>query len=283
VVHSFLSKILSIYETNRLLTTYIIITFIIWLKNTKNMLIKFITILTLFISFFTSAEKPKDTSHFLYGLGLIANKGIYKGYDIQNMLLPIVGYKSEKLNIFGPFVSYEVEQFAGVKVFVKAAPRFQGFDDNDSYIFEGMADRKISMDAGLGLNYKKNDWKISFSSMFDVLNRSNGVEITSSISHTFRYGPFFIEPRITFSYLDNNHVDYYYGVGKEEVSPNRTEYIGKGALNKSIDLSIATPIFLGGYTQINLKRTWFDSEITNSPLVDKNSDLILMFLYTRKF
>lgn len=247
------------------------------------MIKKFIFSLTLLLAFPSYAEKPKDSSGFLYGLGLSTNKEIYKGYDRRNILLPIIGYKGEKLNVFGPFVSYEVEKIAGIKVVVQAAPRFQGFDDTDSYIFEGMADRKFSMDAGIGLNYQKNDWKINISSMFDMLNRSSGMELTSSIGHTFRFGPFFVEPRITFSYLDSNHVDYYYGVGKDEVNVNRTEYVGESALNTGIGISMSTPIFLGGYTQINIQRTWFDSAITDSPLVEDHSNLIFRLLYTRTF
>jgi outer membrane protein len=247
------------------------------------MIKKLIFCLTILLPFSSFADKPKDTSSFLYGLGLSTDKEIYKGYDRRNLFLPIIGYRGEKLNVFGPFVSYEVQKFAGIKVLVQAAPRFQGFDDTDSYIFEGMADRKFSMDAGIGLNYQKNDWKISFSSMFDVLDRSNGIELTSSIGHTFRFGPFFIEPRVTLSYLDSNHVDYYYGVSKFEVNANRTEYIGESALNTGIGLSMSTPIFLGGYTQINIQRTWFDSGITDSPLVEDNSNLTVRLLYTRKF
>jgi outer membrane protein len=247
------------------------------------MIKKIILCLIILLPFSSFANKPKNTSGFLYGLGLSTNKEIYKGYDRRNLILPIIGYRSEKLNVFGPFVSYEVQKFSDIKIVIQAAPRFQGFDDTDSYIFEGMADRKFSMDAGIGVNYKKNNWKISFSSMFDVFSRSNGMELTSAIAHSFRVGPYVIEPRITLSYLDSNHVDYYYGVNKDEVNESRTEYIGKKALNTGIGLTIATPIFLGGYTQINLQRTWFASEITNSPLVEDHSNLIVRLLFTRKF
>jgi outer membrane protein len=247
------------------------------------MIKKLIFCLTLLLPLSSFADKPKETSGFLYGLGLSTTKEIYKGYDRRNLLLPLIGYKGEKLNVFGPFVSYEVKKFADVKILVQAAPRFQGFDDTDSYIFEGMAERKFSMDAGIGLNYQKNNWKINFSSMFDVLDRSNGFELTSSIGHTFRFGPFFIEPTVTFSYLDSNHVDYYFGVSQYEINSNRTEYIGESALNTGIGLSISTPIFLGGFTQINIQRTWFDSGVTDSPLVEYHSNLIFRLLYTRYF
>lgn len=246
-------------------------------------MIKIIIYLTLFISLSSFAQKPVDSSGFLYGVGLSTNKEIYKGYNRRNLIIPIIGYKGEKLNVYGPFVSYDVANIADVKVLVQVAPRFQGYEEEDSYIFSGMADRDLSMDAGIGLRYQKDNWKISVSSMFDVLNRSNGVELTSAIAHTFRFGPVFVEPRIVFNYLDSKHVDYYYGVRKDEVTINRRKYLGKSGVNSGFGLSISTPIFLGGFTQLNLQQTWFASEITNSPLVENHSSLSIRLLFSKKF
>ncbi|WP_236559694.1 MipA/OmpV family protein [Colwellia sp. 20A7] len=247
------------------------------------MIKKIIVCLTLLVSLSSVAQKPADRTGFIYGLGLSTSKEIYKGYNRRNIILPIIGYRGEKLNVYGPFVSYNVAKVADLDVLVQVAPRFQGFDEDDSYIFAGMADRKISMDAGIGLKYQKNNWKIGLSSMFDVLNRSNGVELTSTIAHTFRFGPVFVEPSVVFSYLDSKHVDYYYGVGQGEVNANRVEYIGQSGMNSGLGLSISTPILLGGFTQFSLQHTWFASEITDSPLVEKHSNLSIRLLYSRKF
>ncbi|MFT5758346.1 MAG: outer membrane protein [Alteromonadaceae bacterium] len=245
--------------------------------------------LTFLVSLSVFAEKPaitenkKSTSGFLYGAGISISKEIYKGYNSRTMPLPLIGYKSDKLTIFGPFISYEVYEASNVKLLIKAAPRFQGFDDSDSYIFSGMADRQNSMDFGIGLNYQKAGWKVGVSSLFDVLDRSNGIELISAVSHVFRFGPLFIEPQVSLSYLNNAHVDYYYGVKKEEVNQDRTEFIGKSALNTALGLSMATPIFFGGYTRLNIQHTWFASEITNSPLVDDDSNLSFQLFFTKSF
>jgi outer membrane protein len=244
---------------------------------------KILIFLTFFISLSTFAQKPVDSSGFLYGVGLSTNKEIYKGYNRRNLIIPIIGYRGEKLNVYGPFVSYNVANIADIKVLVQVAPRFQGYEEEDSYIFAGMAERKMSMDAGIGVKYQKNNWKLSLSSMFDVLNRSNGIELTSTIAHTFKFGPVFVEPKIVFNYLDNKHVDYYYGVRKDEAHTNRREYAGKSGVNSGFGLSISTPIFFGGFTQLNLQQTWFASEITASPLVANHSSLSVRFLFSRKF
>jgi outer membrane protein len=239
--------------------------------------------MTILLPFSAIAQKSLDTTGYLYGLGVSTNKEIYKGYNRRTIPLPIIGYKGEKLKVFGPFISYQVSQFSDFNFLIQVAPRFQGFDDSDSDIFVGMKDRKFSMDVGAAFSYEANEWKINISSMFDVLNRSNGVELVTALSHTFRFGPIFVEPRLTLSFLDSNHVDYYYGVDKEEVNESRSEFIGSSALNTGFGLSISTPILFNGFTQLNIQRTWFSDEITDSPLVEDHSNINIRLLYTRKF
>ncbi len=239
--------------------------------------------LTIFLPLSTVAQNPRDVTGYIYGIGISTGKEIYKGYNRRNILLPIIGYRGERLNVYGPFVSYKVTELAEFTFLLQAAPRFQAFDDNDSYIFEGMKDRRFSMDAGTSVNYSKNNWKINFGLMFDILNRSNGTSLVASLSHTFRLGAVFLEPSLTLSYLDDNHVDYYYGVGKDEVSDIRPEYIGTSTLYTGFGLSISTPIFFGGFTQLSLQQTWFSEEITDSPLVEDHGNIIARLVYTRYF
>jgi outer membrane protein len=251
-------------------------------------LIKLTLLLCLVFADLSFAERPINTSkneasNFLYGIGMVSNKEIYKGYDTRTMVLPFIGYKGEHLTVFGPFISYKVKEFNNFEVSVKLSPRFQGFDESDSYIFEGMKDRKSSIDAGVDVNYKKDDWRVSVYTAFDVLGRSNGFEVKSAVGRTFRFGPVFIEPSVSLSYLNSDHVDYYYGVLDNEVNSNRGAYQGSAAKNTSINLSVATPIILGGFTRFNVEYVLFDSSITDSPLVEDDSSLSVQLFFTKNF
>ena len=228
-------------------------------------------------------ETQKKGEGFLYGVGLSVNQEIYKGYNTRVMPLPMIGYKGEKLSVFGPFVSYKLKDLNSFTLSANLSPRFQGFDESDSNIFEGMEKRKSSLDAGFSIDYQKNDWKIGLKSMFDVLSNSNGYEIKSSIGRVIRYGPIFFEPSISLSLLDKNHVNYYYGVSTSEINQDRVAYSSDSAINTSLGLSIATPILLGGYTRLNIEHIWYDKNITNSPLVEKETSLSLLLIFTKNF
>lgn len=228
-------------------------------------------------------QRPMQSTGLLYGFGLSVSQEIYKGYNNRTIPLPLIGYRGENLTVFGPFVSYQVQDFDHVKVSVKLSPRFQGFDEGDSNVFIGMQERKNSIDIGIGVNYENNDWKLGLTSMFDSLNRSGGYELKTDVSRVYRVGPFFIEPSLSLSFLDSHHIDYYYGVRASEITSQRGAYVGNSAINKTIGLSISTPLFFNGFTRMSIDYTHFDSEITDSPLVKENSSFRFGLFFTKNF
>tara|TARA_B110000908_G_scaffold171452_1_gene234262 strand:- start:1891 stop:2655 length:765 start_codon:yes stop_codon:yes gene_type:complete len=229
------------------------------------------------------ARERIEPKGFLYGLGIAINQEIYKGYNYSVIPLPVIGYRGDNFRVIGPFVSYDVYQLSDFEITLQASPRFQSFDQSDSYIFENMDERKFSMDAGLGLSYEKDDWKIGVSAMFDVLNRSNGYEAKANISRVFRQGPLFFEPSLSINYLNTNHVDYYYGVNVNEINQYTAPYEGKSAVNTTLGFSIATPIFLKGFTRLSIDYTWYGDTISNSPLIEDHTNISARFLFSKYF
>ncbi|TKB43843.1 MipA/OmpV family protein [Thalassotalea mangrovi] len=220
---------------------------------------------------------------FIYGLGLSLNNELYKGYDRRFIPIPVIGYRGESFTIYGPFASYDVFETDAIEVSLKLAPRFAGFDDNDSFIFEGMETRKFSMDAGVGVRWQKNDWRLDTQAMFDVLGRSNGYEVSATFGRVMNYGPFFFEPNVGVSYVSENMVDYYYGVRANEATVNRPFYQAKSALNPTLGLSFFTPVLWGGMTRIGIEKTWFADTYADSPLTDESSRIDIFFAYSRRF
>lgn len=229
------------------------------------------------------ARERIEPEGFLYGIGLAVKSEIYKDYDQRVTLLPVLGYRGEKLTIFGPFVRYAMLQSGNVEFSIQAKPRFEGYDDSDSDIFEGMDERKSSIDLGFGVEYARDDWKLELSSLHDVLGRSNGSELSAGLSKVFRSGSFFIEPGIGLSYLDSRYVDYYYGVKNSEVTSFRPRYEGDDAVNKNLGITVTTPAFFDGLARFGFKHTWYDPDISDSPLTDEDTSLSFFFAYSRFF
>ena len=229
------------------------------------------------------SQPERQTTGYIYGAGLITSQSVYKNEDQQLLVLPLIGYQGERLNVFGPFVSYDFATQGPLTLFAQLAPRFQGFEASDSDFLTGMATRKKTLEAGLGYKLKINDWQLRGSTLSELFGQSNSTEIKTTLSRRFQRGPFFMTPSMSVSYLSNDHVDYFYGVKTSEATDSRPAYKGLKTFNHSIGFTFATPIFFEGMSRVTLTNTWLGSEIKNSPLVDKSSSLSLRLTFTRFF
>ncbi|MDH3635584.1 MAG: MipA/OmpV family protein [Gammaproteobacteria bacterium] len=224
-----------------------------------------------------------EPTGFFYGGALGVRREIYADYERRIIPLPVIGYRGEKLRVFGPFVSYEVGHAGAMDLDVRLSPRFSVFDESDSDNFDGMEEREFSMDAGFGLTWARDDWKLELAGLRDALDRSNGKEWSATLGRAYRAGTLLLEPAIGLSYLDRRHVDYYYGVDTSEATGSRPVYRGDSALNTTLGLTLATPALFGGLTRIGIENTWYDSPIEDSPITDADSNLSVFIAFSKFF
>ena len=225
------------------------------------------------------AEPPQG---FLYGFGVGINQEIYRGYKRRVIPLPLLGYRGEKLSVYGPFVSYELAQANDVSLSAKLAPRFAGYDDGDSDVFVGMK-RKSSLDAGLGLQYKIDNWTLDTEALTDVLGNSNGQELNLKFSYGLRFGPLQVSPEVGVSYSSSKLVNYYYGVRETEVTAERPAYRADAAVNYHTGIALSTPVLFGGMTRLGVQYHWYDNSIANSPLTDRDSGVSAFLAWSKFF
>lgn len=236
------------------------------------------TILLLILLSMTNLTLAQDSSNdaearpgfpqgYIYGSGVAFQQQIYKGYDQRTIAIPLLGYAGEKFNVFGPFISYSLVRNQNWDFDLNLSPRFKGFDEDDSDFFQGLEERKDSLDAGFTAKYKQNQWSYQFKALADVLSRSSGSDLEVNMARKFKINALTIEPSIAINQLDQNMTDYYYGLPSEEATTSRNFYKGSSTINKSLKLSISHPIPIG-LLRLDLKNTWYGSGIAGSPLVD---------------
>lgn len=231
-----------------------------------------------------SAEAVRaEPRGFIYGVGVGLNQELYQDYRRRVVPIPIVGYRGERLSVYGPFISYDVFKQEQLTFSLRLAPRFAGVDESDSPVFAGMEKRRTSMDVGAGIQLNQQNWRYELSLLADALNNSNGYEISSAISYRYQAGPFFFEPKLSLYHSDSKLVDYYYGVRPEEATEQRPAYQAGSVINYGTGLSVATPIFAGGMTRLGLEHRWYGDSIADSPLTDRRRGFQLFFSYSRFF
>lgn len=229
------------------------------------------------------AREHAEPAEFFYGGAVGIRREIYRDYDRRIVPIPIIGYRGDRLRVYGPFVNYDLLRAGGLTADVRLAPRFQGFDESDGDIFHGMDERESSLDLGLGVKYAAGNWNLELAGLRDALDRSNGREASLDLGRAFQVGKFRVEPAVGLQYLDSAHVDYYYGVEPGEATSFRIAYDGDSALNARLSITVVTPAYLGGLLRIGIERTWFDSTIEDSPLTDEDANLGVFIAFSKRF
>jgi len=229
-----------------------------------------------------ASPQPAPPTGFFYGVGLIIPHNLYAGKKSRILPIPMIGYLDQRLQVFGPNISYAVVRDGGFSARLNLNGRFDGFDAKDSDAFIGMDKRSSSVDAGIGLGYEYKDWRVNFSASTDILDKSNGSEMTIELGREFATRQFTFSPSVGVSWQNANLVDYYFGVKTTEASPDRAAYVGTGSVNYHLGLAGSKPMF-GGALRANLGVSLYGGAITRSPLVDRNTGYDLFLTYTRFF
>lgn len=229
------------------------------------------------------SQESQTTTGWIWGAGVLIEETPYIGYDNRTLPIPIIGYYGEKFSFAGTTANYQLYKNGGLSMSLRLAAMVNGYDEDDSDVFAGMESRDFSLALGGEVTYVKQNWTLQLTSGHDILDRSGGYELRSSVSYNFELENFSINPFIGTRYQDSKYVDYYYGVSAEEATDLRNEHVGDSAVNSELGLTISTNKYLGGVFGLTIQNTWYDDSISDSPLTDADSALSMRLRYTRFF
>jgi outer membrane scaffolding protein for murein synthesis (MipA/OmpV family) len=148
--------------------------------------------------------------------------------------------------------------------------RFQKLDPDSHSYYEGLEERKQSLDAGIEFGLKQNWGEIKLDWVTDTLGRHNGQEVRFSYRYRFETGPWSISPFVSWTWQDANLTDYYFGVSESEARPDRPAYSPGDSQWVGFGLNTAWQVtdrivFFGNFAFGGV-----ESNVIDSPLVDED-------------
>jgi len=236
--------------------------------------ILFLVFIFVAVSSFSQSAKPKNennrSSHLDVGVFGFADREAYRGTSTKYRAFPLMTYKNKNLKIAFPFSEYKIKLSEKISLIPNIKYRFQSLDEKDSSYFEGMQNAKETVEGGLRLEYHISDFVFALGYSSDLLSHHKGNIVDFEISKRINYkNKWFFTPIIGASILDDNFVEYYYGVSQQEVRADRGFYRGKNTMNTFGGIYIFHPI----NNKINLISlvtiTRLGRGITKSPLTDE--------------
>ncbi|MCH8336326.1 MAG: MipA/OmpV family protein [Proteobacteria bacterium] len=102
--------------------------------------------------------------------------------------------------------------------------RFQQLNPGSNAFYEGLDERKQSLDAGLELSLTQKWGQVTLTAVHDTLDRHQGSEVQMSYRYFIDAGSWSLSPYISWTWQDDNLSDYYFGVSEAEARPDRPAY-----------------------------------------------------------
>ena len=217
------------------------------------------------------------------GVAVLWSQGILVGEDRRSFIVPTLGYEGDRLFFRGINGGVRLYQRDGFEFDGILAVRLDGWDakDLDASALAAVGidrallrDRKIGVDAGLGMAWTGKAGKINLEAKGDVTNASGGYEVGLGYRAAFKVGPGLLSPSVGVSYWSDSLTDYYYGTLDREEALGVPRYRPGAAVMPKIGLGYLQRLPHGWSLVTGVEVRWLPSEITNSLLVDDDSSRV---------
>ena len=238
---------------------------------------KFFPLIALLAATAPALAQEADTPRWTVGALVIDRDAPYRDLDEDLLVAPLVRFEGERAYLRGLRGGLRLVESPGYELAVFAQARLDGYDSKDSSYLTGMADRRASLDLGVASTWTSQRLgALELSVAADALDRSGGYEVAASWMGRFAAGGWTFYPGASVRWQDESLVDYYYGVRASEAIVGRAAYSADAALTPDVSLLATRPLSARWQVFARASHAWLPSEITDSPLVDRNGSTALL-------
>lgn len=227
------------------------------------------------------SEEDSSGSHWGLGAGVGLRQQPYDGIDSETRVLPIIIYENRWISVAGAGIDFKLPSAGPVSFALRVDYSRDGYEASDSPVLRGMAEREDSLWYGAAASWRNDIVDVSAEWLTDASDNSGGERVTLGLKRGFDYGKFEFTPRVSTTWLSDDYVDYYFGVGTAEALPSRAAYRGDAAVNFEAGMRTTYRIKPKQSLFLDVRAEMLDSVIEDSPIVDGStqSSVFLGYVY----
>ena len=221
----------------------------------------------------TDSETGAFPPGFFLGPGVFYRSVPIRDVDVVLIPVPTVYYSGKHCSIYVKKGGCGLFERGFFSLDAIADLRLDGYDGDDGDVTDGMDDREISLDAGLGMEFDSPIGDFELAAVHDVLGNHEGAELNLAWSVPLVFEGWVLRFSLEHRWWDSDLADYYYGVEADEALPGRPAYeVGSTnfwAFNFLVNHRISKGwmgIFLAEYER-------FSDDITDSPIVGEDGQI----------
>ena len=205
------------------------------------------------------------------GGGIRLGQDLYIATDNEDQrqydLVPLYLYNGKYFFFRGTAGGVHLFKRDSIELNVLGRYRFQKLDPDRNAFFEGIEERKQTVDGGLEVRLNGRWGALNANYLTDTLNRHTGQSAEVSYRYTIDRGRLSISPFVTWAWNDDKLTNYYFGVSEAEARPDRPEYTP--GESQWVGLGMNTAWWVSDRIQFfaNLGFGGVDTVVADSPLV----------------
>jgi MipA family protein len=241
----------------------------------------FLICLSPFSSHAQSAGEPEKG--WSVGIGVASRGAVYEGESGRSIPFPLIGYEGERFYLQGTSVGYRLIQNDSFTLKAHVSASFNSIAADDFGKKELAArginrnlleDRDIGADAGMTASWNTAGGTFEADIRADITNTSDGYQASLDYGFPFSIGNATVTPGVGVTLYSSDLANYYYGTLPEEIKRGVVDYKPGRATIPHTGVTAILP-FASKWTFISSANIEFlPSEITDSPLVEKDSDVL---------
>ncbi|MGE9550007.1 MipA/OmpV family protein [Erwinia amylovora] len=210
------------------------------------------------------------------GASVIYSQSPYKGGEGRYYPVPLINYDGDSFYLHSLQAGYYLwkDQQDQLSLTILGSPQNFNTDDTKNKQLKKLDNRHMTLMGGLAYRHVAN-WGIVRTVLAgDMLGNSDGFQWDLAYLYRFQMGDFSLTPGIGALYSSANQNDYYYGVSKAESRRSGLgSYEADDSWNPYLEMTAAWSINQNWNATLSGRYTRLSSEVKNSPMVDRDSQV----------
>ncbi|OON40599.1 MltA-interacting protein MipA [Izhakiella australiensis] len=208
------------------------------------------------------------------GASVFYSESPYKSGQNRYYPVPVIDYEGDNFyfhSLAGGYYLWKDEQDR-LSLMLTGSPQQYDPDDADSGDMKALDKRRMTLMGGVAYRHTASWGIVRTTLLGDVLNNSNGIQWDLAYLYRFQLGDFGLTPGIGAVWSSKNQNRYYYGISSHESARSGlSTYNPDDSWNPYLEMTADYRINDSWRATLSARYTHLDSEITDSPMVDKHS------------
>lgn len=219
------------------------------------------------------AIDPGDSdSRWVVGLGSYAASSLYAGEESESDGNFRLEYRGNRFFAKNNSLNFRLKSFDNFSVGLTLTGQGGLLTDEDEYRdnarLAGLRERDEFSEAGLYLYHTTPLGRFKLHLLDEISDEYDGQSASLSYTFDLKAGDWNINPYAGFGWMSHEKVNHLYGVSAAEATASRAAYNPDSALNYFTGVRARYEIDKHWDLNLNTGAAWFDSAVSDSPIVD---------------